>query len=123
MLASVVSNKRYPIVGSTTYGKGIGQTSFFTLSYSLVSITNMKTIDKDGNTYHRYGLVPDFPILDNAIALDKAIALAKEQNYVRVAGYGTTNTGHFAKSALEPDTMPGFFYFSEEYSPVKKLKY
>ena len=123
MLASVVSNKRYPIVGSTTYGKGIGQTSFFTRSYSLVSITNMKTIDKDGNSYHRYGLVPDFPILDNAIALDKAIALAKDQNYVRVAGYGTTNTGHFAKSALEPDTMPGFFYFSEEYSPVKKLKY
>ena len=123
MLTSVVSNKRYPIVGATTYGKGIGQTSFFTRSYSLVSITNMKTIDKDGNTYHRYGLVPDFPILDDATALNTAVALANDQNYVRVAGYGTTNTGHFAKAAVEPDTMPGFFYFSEEYSPKIKLKY
>ena len=123
MLASVVSNKKYPIVGSTTYGKGIGQRSFFTYSYSLVSITNMKTIDKQGNTYHKYGLVPDFAILDDALALNKAVALAKDHNYVRVAGYGTTNTGHFAKTALEPDTMPGFFYFSEEYSPNIKLKY
>ena len=123
MLASVVSNKKYPIVGTTTYGKGIGQNSFFTLSYSLVSITSMTTIDKNGITYHKYGLVPDFQILDDAIALDKAVALAKDQNYVRVAGYGTTNTGHFAKAVLEPDTMPGFFHFSEEYNPVIKLKF
>lgn len=123
MLVGVVSNKRYPIVGKNTYGKGIGQTSFFTFSYSLVSITNMRTIDKDGNTYHRYGLVPDFDIIDDAIALDKAVALAKDQNYVRVAGYGTTNTGHFAKTALEQDSMPGFFYFSEEYSPKIKLMF
>ena len=123
MLASVTSNKKYPIVGSTTYGKGIGQRSFFTRSYSLVSITNMKTIDKQGNTYHKYGIDPDFAILDDAIALNKAVTLAKDQNYVRVAGYGTTNTGHFAKAALEPDTMPGFFHFSEEYSPDIKLKY
>ena len=123
MIAGVVSNKKYPIVGSTTYGKGIGQRSFLTQSYSLVSITNMKTIDKQGNTYHKYGIVPDFAILDDAVALNKAVALAKDQNYVRVAGYGTTNTGHFAKAALEPDTMPGFFHFSEEYTPEIKLKY
>ena len=123
MLTSVVTNKKYPIVGSTTYGKGIGQRSFLTNSYSMVSITNMKTLDKQGNTYHKYGIVPDFAILDDAIALNKAVALAKDQNYVRVAGYGTTNTGHFAKAALEPDSMPGFFYFSEEYSPKIKLTY
>ena len=123
MLASVVSNKKYPIIGTTTYGKGIGQTSFFTLSYSLASITTMRTIDKQGLSYHKYGIDPDFAILDDAIALNKAVALAKDQSYVRVAGYGTNNTGHFAKTALEPDTMPGFFYFSEEYSPNIKLKY
>ncbi|SIO27681.1 S41 family peptidase [Fibrobacter sp. UWB11] len=123
MIASVVSNKKYPVVGSVTYGKGIGQTSFYTRSYALVSITSMKTIDKHGESYHKYGIVPDFAILDDAIALDKAIALAKEQNYVRVAGYGTTNTGHFAKAAMEPDTMPGFFHFSKEYSADIKLKY
>ncbi len=123
MIAGVVSNKKYPIVGSTTYGKGIGQRSFLTQSYSLVSITNMKTIDKQGNTYHKYGIVPDFAILDDAVAINKAVALAKDHNYVRVAGYGTTNTGHFAKAALEPDTMSGFFHFSEEYTPEIKLKY
>ena len=123
MLVSTTTNKKSPIVGTITYGKGIGQRSFLTRSLALVSITNMKTIDKHGITYHKYGLVPDFESIDDASSLNKAVALAKEQNFVRVAGYGTSNTGHFAKAATEPDTMPGFFYFSEEYDPVIKLKF
>lgn len=123
MLASVTSNKRSPIVGSTTYGKGIGQTSFLTRSYALVSITNIKALDKQGNTYHKFGIVPDFAISDDELALNTAVALAKDQTYMRTAGYGTVNTGHFAKAALEPDSMPGFHHFSEEYSPKIKLKY
>ena len=82
---------------------------------SLVSITSMKIIDKQKTTYHKYGIAPDFAISDNDLALEKALALAKDQNYIRVAGYGTVNTGHFAKAAVEPDTMPGFYLLPEEY--------
>lgn len=115
MLASVTTNKKYPVIGTTTYGKGIGQSRFFTPSMSLVSITSMKIIDKQKTTYHKYGIAPDFAISDNDLALEKALALAKDQNYIRVAGYGTVNTGHFAKAAVEPDTMPGFYLLPEEY--------
>lgn len=112
---SVVMNKKFPVVGLTTYGKGIGQKYITTPSYSLAIITGMQIVDKNLNTYHKYGIQPDFIISDNEQALNKAVELAKEMTYVRTAGYGTTNTGHFAKAATEPDTMPGFYYLPEEY--------
>jgi C-terminal processing protease CtpA/Prc len=107
-------NKKFPVVGLTTYGKGIGQKYITTPSYSLAIITGMQIVDKDLNTYHKYGIQPDFIISDNEQALNKAVELAKEMTYVRTAGYGTTNTGHFAKAATEPDTMPGFYYLPKE---------
>ena len=41
--------------------------------------------------------------------------MAKEMTYIRTAGYGTSNTGHFAKAATEPDTMPGFYFLPDEF--------
>ena len=114
-LLSVIMNKKFPVVGTTTYGKGIGQLLFTTPSFSLAVITALKVVDKKFNTYHKYGIQPDFIISDNEQALNKAVELAKEMTYVRTAGYGTTNTGHFAKAATEPDTMPGFYYLPEEF--------
>lgn len=112
---SVVMNKKYPVVGTTTYGKGIGQATFITPSYSLAIITGMKVVDKNFKSYHKYGIVPDFIISDEEQALNKAVQLAKEMTYIRTAGYGTSNTGHFAKVATETDTVPGFYYLPEEY--------
>lgn len=114
-LLSVIMNKKFPVVGLTTYGKGIGQRYITTPSYSLAVITGMQIVDKDLNTYHKYGIQPDFIISDNEQALNKAVELAKEMTYVRTAGYGTSNTGHFAKAATEPDTMPGFYYLPDEF--------
>ena len=114
MLLSVTMNKKFPIVGSTTYGKGIGQATFMTPSFSLAIITALKVIDKNFNTYHKYGIAPDFPISDKELALQKAVELAKEGTYLRTAGYGTINTGHFAKMGVEQDTMPGFYFISKE---------
>ena len=59
--------------------------------------------------------MPDFTLSDDDEALEKAVALAKDQSYVRVAGYGTVNTGNFAKMAVEPDSMPGFYLLPNEY--------
>ncbi len=115
MIAGVASNKKYPVIGATTYGKGIGQSRLFTPSLSLVSITSMRIIDKQKLSYHKYGIEPDFAIMDSDKAIEKAVALAKSQDFIRVAGYGTTNTGHFAKIAIEPDTMSGFYFLPKEY--------
>ena len=111
---SVVMNKKYPVVGTTTYGKGIGQATFITPSYSLAIITGMKVVDKNFKSYHKYGIVPDFIISDEEQALNKAVELAKEMTYIRTAGYGTSNTGHFAKMAAEQDSMPGFYFLPDE---------
>ena len=115
MIAGVVSNKKYPIVGSVSYGKGIGQTRWITPSFSISSITSMKVIDKDRNSYHKYGIEPDFSIQDNDLVLATAAELAKDMKFKRIAGYGKTNTGHFAKQAVVQDTMPGFYLLPEEY--------
>ena len=48
-------------------------------------------------------------------SLAKAEELAKGMNYVRVAGYGTVNTGHFAKRSTEQDTILGSYFLPEEY--------
>ena len=114
-LLSVTQNKNYPIVGTTTYGKGIGQIFAQTPSYSLARITAMKVIDKDNNTYHKYGIEPDFNISNDELALTKAVELAKEMTYIRTAKYGSVNTGHFAKNAVTPDTMPGFYFLPKEF--------
>ena len=115
LLLSVTMNRKLPIVGTTTYGKGIGQASFMTPSFSLAIITGLKIIDKNFSTYHKYGIAPDFPISDRELAMKKAIELAKEATYLRTAGYGTVNTGHFAKMGIEQDTMPGFFMPPKEF--------
>ena len=97
MIASITSNKKSPVVGSTTYGKGIGQRFRLTPSLGLNSITSFRFFDKNDGNYHKYGIEPDFPINDRSSALEKAIELAKAKNFTRTAGYGTQNTGHFAK--------------------------
>ena len=116
MLAGILANKKFPLVGTVTYGKGIGQKYTITPSISIAAITNMKVIDKDGKAYHKYGIEPDFVITDNDLALKKAVELAKDMNYVRVAGYGTVNTGNFAKISVEPDSMPGFYLLPKDFS-------
>lgn len=114
MLAAVTMNKDYPIVGTTTYGKGIGQNNFMTPSLSIATITGMKVVNRDFVSYHSVGIEPDIVEFNNQAALEKAVELAKEMSYKRTAGYGTTNTGHFAKSAVVQDTMPSFYFLPKE---------
>ena len=115
MIAGLTANRKTPVVGANTYGKGIGQTRAFTPSLSLYSITSMRVIDKQSFSYHKFGIEPDFAISNEDSALEKAVALAKDQSFVRVAGYGTVNTGNFAKMGTEPDTMPGFFHIFKDF--------
>ena len=116
MLAGILSNKNYPVVGTTTYGKGIGQRYIITPSLSIAAITSKRVVDKNRKFYHKYGIEPDFAISDRELAIEKAVELAKDMNYVRTAGYGSVSTGNFAKTAVEPDTMPGFYFIPKKFS-------
>lgn len=101
MMAVVASNIKSPIVGSISYGKGIGQVYFDTPAGGIARTTSILMFDKDFKSYHKVGFVPDFEIKDSAKALSKAVELAKEGTYKRTAGYGTKNTGHFANALMK----------------------
>lgn len=95
MVAGVVSNTESPVVGQTTYGKAIGQSYLETIAGGLTGITSMRLLDKNGQTYQKYGIVPDFEEGDSTRALQIAATLAKEMQATRTQGYGTVDKGHF----------------------------
>lgn len=58
--AAVMENADIPLVGTTTYGKGIGQTNWKTINGGLAIITNLEFLTPKGNSYHHKGLVPTY---------------------------------------------------------------
>lgn len=87
--AALSSNLKTPIVGTTSYGKGIGQLYIITPDSGYGAATSSLFYDKDGQAYHSYGFEPDFFIPDEDSALAKAVSLAKEGTFKRTAGYST----------------------------------
>lgn len=53
-----------PVAGQTTYGKGIGQSTWNTMNGGLAIITNLEFLTPQGNSYHKKGIVPDYPCDD-----------------------------------------------------------
>ena len=106
VLSSISVNKKAPIVGVKSYGKGIGQRVVTGKIFEgvfvngLALITGLQGVDKNGDSYHDLGIVPDFEIVDPDAQMAKAVELAKEMTFVRTAGYGTTKLGHFSKKRL-----------------------
>lgn len=97
VLSAITVNKKAPVVGQVSYGKGIGQYVMETLAGGIALITGLQGIDKNGDVYHKVGILPDYPIDDPDEQMAKAVELAKEATEKRTAGYGTESTGHFAK--------------------------
>ena len=95
MLVGTIANKKSPVVGQTTYGKGIGQTYLGTYAGGIAGITSMRMFDKNMKIYHRFGIVPDYEEDDPDKAMEIAIKLAKEKKAVRTKEYGDVDTGHF----------------------------
>jgi C-terminal peptidase prc len=87
--AAITSNLQSPIVGMTSYGKGIGQYYMTTYAGGIAGITSLHILDKNGKSYHTYGILPDYEISDPDAALAKAVELAKGATVKRTAGYGT----------------------------------
>ena len=120
MLMGVTSNTNSPVVGETTYGKGIGQVYTDTYAGGVVGITSMRLLDKNRKSYHRYGIVPDYEISDSEMAMQKAVALAKEKTATRTQGYGTVDTGHFtlAKKQGSRELDRGAFKIIQKNKPI-----
>ena len=122
MLVGTVSNTKSPIVGLTTYGKGIGQTYVETYAGGIAGITSMRMLDKNMKIYHRFGIEPDYVEGDPDKAMAIAVQLAKERTAVRTKEYGSVDTGHFtlAKSHAPAGKNPER---GGAYKVVRDLKY
>lgn len=100
MMAALASNKATPIVGKTTYGKGIGQTYNTTSAGGIFGITYAHVLDKNNSSYHGVGIVPDHIISDYDKQMAKAVEIATLRTEKRTAGYGKESTGNFDKEAF-----------------------
>lgn len=88
LVAGVVSNTKSPVVGTISYGKGIGQYYFITFLSGIAGITSFQFLDRSFESYHHYGIKPDFEIEGEKEALVKAVELAQAKTFKRTAGYG-----------------------------------
>lgn len=68
-----------PLVGTTTFGKGIGQTNWKTKAGGLAVITNLEFLTPKGNSYHKKGVVPMYDC--GRIATDSCAISAMEKHF------------------------------------------
>ena len=59
-IAAVTELTDIPLIGSRTFGKGIGQTTFFTYAGGVATITNYQFLTPKGNSYHKVGIIPKY---------------------------------------------------------------
>lgn len=58
--AAISEGANIPVVGETSYGKGIGQTTWQTPAKGIAIITNLEFLTPKGNSYHKKGVVPSY---------------------------------------------------------------
>ena len=58
--AALQEGANIPIAGETTYGKGIGQTTWHTMAGGLAYITNIEFLTPKQNSYHKKGIIPKY---------------------------------------------------------------
>lgn len=98
LLAAVTANKKSPLIGSPTYGKGIGVYVMETNLHGISSIESMLFYDKFGETFHAKGFVPDYAATNEVEIFNKALEFI-EVRQQREAGYGVYNNSKFLKKS------------------------
>ena len=81
-----------PVAGVTTYGKGIGQSTWKTMDGGLAIITNWEFLTPKGNSYHKKGIIPDYPCESATLTC----GIEAIQNYYGTKAY-TKNISTFDK--------------------------
>ena len=92
--AAVAEAADVPVVGATTYGKGIGQSTWKTVKNGLSIITNLEFLTPKGNSYHKKGIAPD--ILCDSVPMAQCAVEALERRYGKSS----------AKKATSPKYAP-----------------
>ena len=91
--AAIQEAANIPVAGETTYGKGIGQSTWKTMDGGLAIITNWEFLTPKGNSYHKKGVIPDYPCESATLSCGmKAI-----QNYYGTAPLLKSRSGIFDK--------------------------
>jgi carboxyl-terminal processing protease len=81
LIAALRDGLSAPLVGTKTYGKGIGQIVLTTPGGGLALITHLHFVAPKGEKYHKVGLKPDHAVDGtSAQALEKAVAVALEMS-------------------------------------------
>lgn len=110
--AALTANLQVPIVGTNSFGKGIGQTYITTPDSAFGAATSLLFLDKNFESYHRYGFEPDFFVADADSAQRKALEIAKEKKRKRSAGYAAQVQPYWRAKHKK----------QEEFSPAKALR-
>ena len=59
-ISAVTELTDIPLVGKTTYGKGIGQTQFWTYAHGIATVTDIEFKTPKGISYHGKGIAPKY---------------------------------------------------------------
>ena len=78
LLSAIQQNTNFKTVGTTTYGKGIGQSFSYTYNQGIAKITSLGIYAKDNSVYHDIGLEPDITSSDPEEQLELALAEARK---------------------------------------------
>ena len=108
MISAVAAAKNSPVVGTRSYGKGIGQYYFPTEAGGFAGVTSSQFMDKNRESYHTFGIEPDVVRIKLKDAVDAAFEIAEEGTLVRTAGYSTTPSGHFPALARSAGVRQSF---------------
>lgn len=95
MISAVTAARNAPVVGTRSYGKGIGQYYIPTVAGGFAGVTSVQFLDKNRDSYHTFGIEPDVVKTTLKESVDEAFRIAEEATMVRTAGYGDSPTGHF----------------------------
>jgi C-terminal peptidase prc len=86
LLTAVIDCRGAKVYGTQTYGKGTGQYYIETIEDGLSAVSALKFYDKNWNSYHGTGIIPDVKEEDPKLALEKAAAYAASLTENRAVG-------------------------------------
>lgn len=113
-IAAVTETTDIPLIGSKTYGKGVGQTNFSTYAGGLATITDLEFLTPKGNSYHGKGIIPKYTCED-IIGYDCAAKIANKLYGIKIPKQDNLLAKEFSKF-LENDTRKEFEGGSIEWS-------
>jgi C-terminal peptidase prc len=114
--AAVTELAPIPVVGHTTFGKGIGQTTWSTIEGGLAIITNLEFRTPTNGSYNKTGIKPDYPCdesesiyecVENAAATEFGKKKRKAVNapQMKIIPKKRTGGGAYIKSEEHPDSL------------------